>query len=255
MNAKTPEEPTPPRVRRISTRRNAGFSFSSNSASHSTTAEGGVDLNSEVEAEAVAPATAVPPRPGTTLPPVDSPVGDNYTPRDRLRAVGGRSSDYEREYRLSLLHRLLMRNVPLDEIAAQLELSVSQVMRDRQELYKRLREEARKLDIELIVGDSKGFYDEVTAMSMRAASQNTLPMAMRLAAMRTALAARNDSHRFMQAAGVYDALRYQIAPEGKGMSDIERMMAMTSRLLDGDPDSEPGFSSNSDSGDDEEVTL
>ena len=47
----------------------------------------------------------------------DGTTNAEYTPQARLRAVGQRSSEYEREYRLQLLHRLLLRNLPLDEIA------------------------------------------------------------------------------------------------------------------------------------------
>jgi len=133
-----------------------------------------------------------------------------------------------------LLHRLLMRRIPIDEIATQLQISVSQVLKDRQELYERLREESRKLDIDLIVGHNKGFYEEVAAMSLRAASQNSAPLPIRLAAMRTALAAQNDSHRFMQAAGVLDVLRYRKAGSESDLNDVQRMMAMTRDLLESD---------------------
>ena len=71
-------------------------------------------------------------------------------------------------------------------------------------------------------------------MSMRAASSSNLPMPMRLAAMRTALAARNDQHRFFQTAGVYDVLRFKVAQDGTGISDVRKLMENTERLLSGD---------------------
>jgi hypothetical protein len=139
---------------------------------------------------------------------------------------------YEREYRLNLIHRMIMRKVPLDEVATALGISVSQVMRDRKELFERLRTESRALDIDLIVGDSKGMYEEVLGMAMRIASKDSTPVAMRLAAMRTGLAAENDKHRFLQAAGVYDVLRYRRAAGDGQLSDIQRLLSLTTQMLD-----------------------
>lgn len=156
---------------------------------------------------------------------------EEFTPQSRLAQVGRRSSEYEREYRLQLLHRLLMRNLPLDEIAANLGVSVSTVLRDRAELKERLRAAAKDLDIEQMIGHSKGFYEEVQAMAMRAASSSNTPIPMRLAAMRTALASHNDMHRFYQAAGVYDVLRYRKGAGEGAITDIQRLMQMTDELL------------------------
>jgi hypothetical protein len=122
----------------------------------------------------------------------------------------------------------------MDEIASQLGVSLATVYRDREELKTRLRGEARGLDIEEIIGDSKGWYDEAGAMAMRAASNSNVPMPMRLAAIRTALAARNDMHRFFQTAGVYDVLRFRMAQDGSGVSDVKRLMENTERVLNGD---------------------
>jgi Trp operon repressor len=156
---------------------------------------------------------------------------EEYTPQNRLAEVRTRSSQYEMEYRLQLIHRLLMRNIPLDEIARSLGVSVSTVMRDRNELRDRLRAAAKELDIEVMIGNSKGFYEEVQAMAMRAASSTAVPMPMRLAAMRTALASHNDMHRFYQAAGVYDVLRFRRGAADGAQTDIQRLMALTDELL------------------------
>lgn len=217
------------------------------------------DLNAMTEAAAAASAQPRPTAPRASTPQdaevsVPTSADEEYTPISRIRQVGRRSSEYEREYRLQLLHRLLMRRVPIDEIATQLEISVSQVLKDRQELYERLREESRKLDIDQIVGHNKGFYEEVAAMSLRAASHNGTPMPLRLAAMRTALAAQNDSHRFMQAAGVFDVLRYRRAGTEAEMNDVQRMMAMTRELLDAETNPLDGATGD-DSADQEHIEL
>lgn len=156
---------------------------------------------------------------------------EEYTPANRLAQVRTRSSEYEKEYRLELLHRLLMRKLPLDEIAAAMGVSVSTIVRYRTELRDRMRAATKDLDVETLIGNSKGFYEEVQAMAMRAASSSTNPMPMRLAAMRTALASHNDMHRFFQAAGVYDVLRFRKGAGDGAETDIQRLMALTDELL------------------------
>lgn len=215
------------RGRRISRRRRTGFGFSNSDASDSTQSEGVGNINEMVAAQASAPIH-------TPSPVVAGTPSEEFNPQARLAQVRERSLQYEKEYRLGLLHRLLMRRIPMDEIAAQLGVSIATVYRDRDELRNKLREDARGLDIDEIVGDSKGFYDEVGAMAMRAASNSNVPMPMRLAAMRTGLAAKNDMHRFFQTAGVYDVLRFRVSQDGSGITDVRRLMENTERLLAGE---------------------
>ena len=176
---------------------------------------------------------------------VPPPPGSPENPRNRLNAVSmAGSSSYAREYRLTLLNRMLMRNVPLDQIAAQLEVSISTVEKDRALLKQRLREAATQLNIDEMVGTQNAMYDEISGMSMRIASQagtnrdengnpvNAVPVAMRLAAMRTALAANADRTRFLNSAGVFDVLRFRRAEDGTGLSDVQRLMQQTSALME-----------------------
>lgn len=228
-----------PRRRRMLNRRSAGMSFSGGGLSQSSQGGGVAAHDDEVE-EAIDPNAAVVANlPETRRLNDDTQAeiarnvanSEEFTPQNRLAQVGRRSSEYEREYRLQLLHRLLMRNLPLDEIAESLGVSVSTVLRDRMELKDRLRSAAKELDVEVIIGNSKGFYEEVQAMAMRAASNNNTPMPMRLAAMRTALASHNDMHRFYQAAGVYDVLRFRKGAGEGAVTDIQRLMSLTEDLL------------------------
>lgn len=245
-----------PAGRRIS-RRSRGFAFSNGGLSDSTVGGGSTaeseGINERVAAQATAPVATITPRnviPMAAQNPANAQ--EDFNPRDRMVQVRTRASGYEKEYRLKLLHRLLMRNVPVDEIADQLGLSISQVFRDRAELTERLRSEARGLDINELIGDSKAFYEEAAAMSMRAASASNLPMPIRLAAVRTALASKNDMHRFMHTAGVYDVLRFRLAADGAGVSDVRQLMLNTERILAGEA---PTFSNPANSGDDETVEL
>lgn len=237
------------RPRRITRRSRNGFAFSNSSIGDSTSTEGG-GLNDSVEQMAASAPEVLPRESVASGQVIAGSPNEEFNPRGRMEQVRRRASVYEKEYRLNLLHRLLMRRVPMDEIAEQLGISVSQVYRDRDELKERLRDEARKLDIDELIGDSKGFYEEAAAIAMRAASQSSTPMAVRLAAVRTGLAAKNDLHRFMQTAGVYDVLRYRLAQNGTAISDVRRLMENTERILAGD-----GFSNKADSGDDEEIEL
>lgn len=75
-------------------------------------------------------------------------------------------------------------------------------------------------------------------MALRAASLNKTPVNMKLAAMRTSLSARNDMHRFLQAAGVYDVLKFKAAEEQGSGDDISKMVKLTRMLLEMDEDGE-----------------
>lgn len=161
------------------------------------------------------------------------PQREAYTPQSRMQEVGARAGAYEREYRLQLLHRLLMRRLPLDQIAQELQCSVRTIIRDRTELYDRLRKQAAGMDANHLIGDTLGFYSEVQGMALRAASQSKTPMNIRLAALRTALSSKNDSHRFMQASGIFDVLQFK-ASENKASNDIDKLMEMTEKLLSSD---------------------
>lgn len=168
---------------------------------------------------------------------------ERANPRARLDEVAlAGSAAYAKEYRLSLLHRLLMRRVPIDQIARQLNVSISTIEKDRVALKARLREAAKELDINEIVGRNVEIYDEVRGMALRVASSGeqrnedgsvraAVPTAMKLAAMRTALAATNDANRMLSAAGVFDALRFRAAETATGQTDMQRLMGSADDIL------------------------
>jgi len=152
--------------------------------------------------------------------------------RQRLNQVAmAGSANYSKEYRLTLLNRLLQRRVPLDQIANTLQVSISTIEKDRVELKKRLREGARQLNINEIIGTQTELYDEISGMSLRIASSDKTPTAMKLAAMRTTLAANADRTRFLNSAGVFDVLRYRLSEDGSEISDIQLLMERTDEML------------------------
>jgi hypothetical protein len=155
---------------------------------------------------------------------VDHDRVEDFSPRNRMRDVAesSRSTQYQQEYRLKLVHRMLMRGIPLDQIAAELQVSVRTVQRDRTELFSRLREAAKKFDLNHYIGDMLGFYGEASAMAMRAASASKTPINHRLAAIRTAVGARSHMTRMLNDAGVFDVVRYKPEKQ-KGNEDIRRL--------------------------------
>lgn len=171
---------------------------------------------------------------------------DSPNPRQRMNQVQmAGSQSYSREYRLVLLHRMLIRRIPLDQIAKTLNVSVSTVEKDRVLLKKKLREDSRALNIDEMVGGQMEVYNEISGMALRIASDASTPAgidgtpgkagqttAMRLAAMRTALAAEADRTRFLNTAGVYDVLNYRRPDDGADVSDVARLMGKTEEMLE-----------------------
>lgn len=183
-------------------------------------------------------------RSGDVPPPEAPPADGRDTPASRMNEVAmAGSARYAKEYRLTLLHRLLMRRVPLDQIARQLRVSISTVEKDRIALKARLRDAATQLNINELIGQQNEVYDEIAGMAMRIASQasptqdengqpvQAVPAAMRLAAMRTALAAQADRTRFLSSAGVFNVLSFRRAEDGGDETDVQVLMRMTSEAL------------------------
>lgn len=221
--------------RRISLRRartgagsGGGFSSGISTTSESLRDDGDADLAEHVRDNA--PRLAGPPLPPTGLPiPEDNP--DDSRRRLAEAAMAGDPS-YAREFRLGLLSKLLMRGISLDNIARELGVSVATVKNDRAELNRRLRENAKQLDINQLIGGQLAFYDEATAMSLRMASASNTPTAMRLAGIRTALAAKADQTRFLASAGVFDVLSFRRTEDGQDLSDVQMLMQRTAEMLE-----------------------
>lgn len=164
------------------------------------------------------------------------PPTDPSSPAARLHEVSTRgSAAYSKEYRLMLLHRMLIRRVPLDQIATQLGVSISTVEKDRVELKRFLQEQAKELNINEMVGNQTNLYDEIVGMSLqiagKTAGNDAVPVPMRLAAMRTALASNADKNRFYASSGVYDVLKFRRAEDGTAVSDIALLMQETATML------------------------
>jgi len=140
---------------------------------------------------------------------------------------------YDKETRLRYIHKMRMRDIPKAEMCKRLGVSIGTLNKDIKELYLRLREGARKLDVNELIGDSIATYNEVLSMALNHASNTKLPTPTRLAALRTVLSAKNDMARFLNVVGVFDTLVYK-PNESKAESDIGDLIRATQAILDKD---------------------
>ena len=86
-----------------------------------------------------------------------------------------------------------------------------------------------------MIGNQTAIYEEISGMALRIASaqgDGAAPTPMRLAAMRTALAANADKTRFYNSAGVFDVMRYRLGEDGNTMSDVQTLMQRTAELME-----------------------
>lgn len=114
---------------------------------------------------------------------------------------------FQREYRLRLLHRMLMRQLPMTLIARSLNCSVRNVYVMREKLYAQLREEASNKDLPSYVGMTDGFYNDVIGMCMRMASSAKTTDIRKLGALQVALQAQRDRTHFYEIVGFHDVLK------------------------------------------------
>lgn len=221
--------------RRMSLRRaRSGGGFSPSASTHLETLR---DLGEEDDLEGeqgppVDPSAVVRLRAPALPPPADDADRDMDNRQRLAEAAMAGDPEFAREFRLNMLHRLLLRNISLDNIARELGVSLSTVKNDRAELRRRLRAAATQLDVNELIGGQMAFYDEVTAMALRVSSQQGAPTAMRLASMRTALAAKADQTRFLTSAGVFDVMAFRRTESGENLSDVQVLMQQTGALLE-----------------------
>ncbi len=74
---------------------------------------------------------------------------------------------YAYEYALRTMHRMIMRKVPIDQIAKAMGMSVANAARLRTELHRRMSEEMRYTDVYSLLGDTNAFYLEMRAQGLK----------------------------------------------------------------------------------------
>jgi len=173
-------------------------------------------------------------RPGTPpATPPDMPDA-NISPAERMRQIRASSPGYIREYQMRVLHRMLMRNLPLDVIAAQLQMPVTEIYKLRNDLMKRVAFEAQHLNRYEVAGKTMAFYDEVQGTALKMADQTGASLHHRLIALQTALAAAGDRQKFLGVSGFWAAAPFkpQDAVEDNSSRQANKLNALIEAVLD-----------------------
>jgi hypothetical protein len=114
---------------------------------------------------------------------------------------------FQKEYKMRLMHRMLVRQLPMDLIAQALGCSVRNAYYLREALFAQLREEASNKDLPTYVGMTDGFYNDVIGMCMRMASSTKASDVRKLGALQVALQAQRDRQHFYDLVGFHDVLK------------------------------------------------
>lgn len=173
------------------------------------------------------------------------------TPAERLKSMTV-AGNYQTEYKLRLLHRLLMRGLPIDIIAGQMQLSIPTVKSLRAQLYRRLAvEAAATFDMNLYVGKSEAFYNELRGLSMRMVDDNGKKDAegkwieppptrdQKMRAIHTALSVEADRHRFYSLTGVFQAMPFRpdaLTGDSQQTDNASRIIDLVQAVITGDVD-------------------
>lgn len=174
----------------------------------------------------------------SNIPPMQEPPppmpDPNMSPAQRLTGVATNASPYYAEYRLRLVHRMLMRNLPLDMISAQLQVDLPTLNKMRKELYSRLSYEAQTINRYEIAGKTMAFYDEVQGVALRMADEANAKPYVKLQALQTALSAQADRQRFLTASGFWSAAPYvpMDATEDESSRAAGRLHTLIEAIID-----------------------
>lgn len=188
---------------------------------------------------------------------LDDQSAGGMGPKERLQHVANVAPGYLEEYKLQLLHRLLMRGLHLDVISGMLGVPVATLYEWRKRLFKRLREEAKRVDIYLLAGKTLTFYSEIQSISLRMASDTAQTSRTRLESLRTAMAAESLKNQFLTNAGFFEHAQFKPAdPESvdRTPEQAQRTLGELNAML-GIDDADDVFAEQESDGDDETVLL
>lgn len=157
-----------------------------------------------------------------------------------------------RERQLTMMHKMLLRQATLPQIAATLDMGLAQAYQLRSELYSRYRKEAQRIDVMSFTGEAISFYNSITASAMRfsdwqdqqevPANQGetvnnvrTITHGERQRYYAVAMAAQNNKIRFLQVAGLFDSKPVKPAEtETQDDSDIKMLRDAVAAALNPD---------------------
>lgn len=154
-------------------------------------------------------------------------------PAVRARVAALHGSQYQREYILRTLHRLVLRRTPTDTIAQMFNVPVNRVYKWIEELNRRLQKEATSITLGKIAGDTLAFYNESRSMGL-ILSESSEKMSEKIRGLEVALKAEQDKHKFLQVAGFYDNARLgRDDVQDENQIKAERILEMTKNLMSG----------------------
>lgn len=228
--------------RRLRGRRRNGGGFGRGTSARSESLRAAQEFDDEVE-EAIDPETVSRHVERRAIEPYTPPKAGS--PRAVMNEMDMHASaKVSKQYRLHVLQKMLFRKIPITQIAETLGVSVSTIEKDRVELKKQMRDDARQMNIDEMVGNNNAFYDELISSALRIAGTTGTPVAMQLAALRTAAASNADRTRFLTSAGVFDAMKFRRTEDGSGQSDVAILMENTEAMLQQFRDQFEAFSFN-----------
>lgn len=115
-----------------------------------------------------------------------------------------RTTSEAAKFRRMQVHRLLLRGVPRSTIAQHLGISMDNLYADVKIITGELREEMRSMDYTMYIGMSMSFYDECRNIALRLATDNKEKSnGVKMAALRTAIAAEDAKHSFFARVGLF----------------------------------------------------
>lgn len=181
------------------------------------------------------------PVPGYDAPEADDIVppitNENMSPAQRMRHVATVAPTYLDEYRSRLVHRLWLRRISDDVIAAQLGCTVRAVQLMKTKLKKRANRQAKQLNVYDVASEALRFYNEVRGLALRQVDNGSLGIKDRQVALRIALEAENDKIRFLSASGYFEHAPFVPDQTKSGDPEQERVdqtQSMLAAILSGD---------------------
>lgn len=136
---------------------------------------------------------------------------------------------YRREHQLHLMHKMMVRQGSMAQIASALGMHVSEAFILRKELHRRIGREAGSVDQMSFSGSTIAFYNEVRGNAMRGADTANLDHANKQRYWMVALNAENNKHRFLQVAGFYKDFKLRPKEEEVRVPDDD-LTAITSAM-------------------------
>lgn len=126
---------------------------------------------------------------------------------------GGR--EFKFELVLKTLHRMLMSRIPLIAIAEEFDVSVQTIINWKYKLQERFAKEAKAMNFNSYVGETKAFYEQIAGDAYLEASRAGSDWKARVQSLNIARQCKKDETQFFMMAGYFDTNRFT----GEGEED------------------------------------